>query len=79
MMPMLSASARPGGSLKAATSRPGRFRGRLPGERGFLLVPVVGVEPFLRFGGRKDQFVAAEELHEPGPVLRINGMNYPRT
>jgi hypothetical protein len=41
----------------------------LPGERGFLPMPVVGVEPFLGLGGREDQLVAAEELHERGPVL----------
>jgi hypothetical protein len=37
-----------------------------PGERGFLPLPVVGVDPFGGLGGRKDQLVAAEELHERG-------------
>ena len=38
------------------------------GERGFLPVPVEGVDPFLGLGRRKDQLVAAEVLHERGPV-----------
>ena len=42
-----------------------------PGERGFLLVPVMGVEPFLGLTRQKNHFVAAEERHERGPVLRI--------
>jgi hypothetical protein len=42
--------------------------GGLPGKRGFLPVPVESVDPFLGLGGWKDQFVAAEELHERGPV-----------
>jgi hypothetical protein len=43
--------------------------GGQPGERGFLPVPVVGVEPFLGLIRRKDQLVAAAERHERGPVL----------
>src|ERR1019366_3211910 len=57
-----------GGHIEAGEV-PGPTAGGLPGERGFLPVPVVGVEPFLGLGGRQDQFVAAEELHERRPVL----------
>ena len=42
---------------------------RAAGERGLLPVPVVVVEPFLGLGGRQDQFVGTEELHERRPVL----------
>ena len=41
----------------------------LPGDRGFLLVPVEGVDLFLDLGRRKNQFIGTEELHERGPVL----------
>jgi hypothetical protein len=37
-------------------------------ERGFLPVPVEGIDPFLGLGARKDHLVTVEELHERGPV-----------
>jgi len=31
-------------------------------------VPVEGIDPFRGLGGRKDQFVTSEELHERNPL-----------
>src|ERR1035438_2341363 len=73
MTPMVSNSASSCGNLIRGASRPGtswsRKRPGLPGDHGFLPFPVEGVDLFLGLGGRKDQFVAAEEFHERGSVL----------
>ncbi|MGH7486100.1 MAG: hypothetical protein ACREMY_10940 [bacterium] len=56
-------------TLEAGTSTPGcSAADGLPGERSFPPVLVEDADPFLGLGGWKDQLIAAEELHECGPV-----------